>query len=446
MNGPSSREIHIHKRSRLTAAAIIPNALAQDRRLTWAARGLHVYLLSLPEHWVIREALLEQESPKNLHHLRTIVKELIGLGYIVKTQSRLASGRMGPAVWEVWDTPREPATVDRFSVDGFSADGLSADGKPDSIERELNPERELRPEKTPLSAPQPPRRPDPRTPAAPPTDSRDPDRAIRPDEQAPIATALGHAPRGARSEPCTGHQQPPPGQEPLPGDQRRRIQTELPLEATSPCQPAEPAPFTTGHLQPEEPRVPLPRPAASQSLLPQEQASTLFSGQGQPETPERPLPGAPEAKLAKPRRKPSSATAIFEATHDDVPMDLDGAAAEILGFWAAKGGKRTLRAWETLLAELRKIRDAAGDLNDPAVGLAVVADQLNMGIQAGWKSVVFSNYQRYGGSAQNRSRNPDSRYIPELHGARPTRSEVATAHFLRHVETGEPWLPPTEQL
>ena len=99
--------VFIHKRSSYQDATIVPNATAQRDDLTFAARGLLVYLLSLPPAWKVRETELVGRSPAGRDHVRAVIRELEAFGYLKRHQTRLPDGRVGPSHWEVWDVPHE---------------------------------------------------------------------------------------------------------------------------------------------------------------------------------------------------------------------------------------------------------------------------------------------------------------------------------------------------
>lgn len=83
---------------------IIPNQIAQNRRLTFAARGLLTYLLSLPDGYRLSVRSLAETFVEGDAAINRMKKELIAHGYV--TQRRLnVNGRWQ---WEmaVYDTPR----------------------------------------------------------------------------------------------------------------------------------------------------------------------------------------------------------------------------------------------------------------------------------------------------------------------------------------------------
>jgi hypothetical protein len=61
---------------------VLDRATVQDARLSWAARGLLAYLLSLPADWTIRVAHLQQQGGVGRDALRGILRELQSFGYL----------------------------------------------------------------------------------------------------------------------------------------------------------------------------------------------------------------------------------------------------------------------------------------------------------------------------------------------------------------------------
>jgi hypothetical protein len=62
------------------------NAPAQDPGLSWAAKGLPAYLLSLPEVWEVHLRDLFTRSADGRRHTQDALNELIAAGYVVKEQ------------------------------------------------------------------------------------------------------------------------------------------------------------------------------------------------------------------------------------------------------------------------------------------------------------------------------------------------------------------------
>ena len=65
---------------------VIDNTCLKDTNLTWKAKGLFCYLLSLPEDWKIYFSELVKHSKDGETSLRSAMEELEQTGYIVKEQ------------------------------------------------------------------------------------------------------------------------------------------------------------------------------------------------------------------------------------------------------------------------------------------------------------------------------------------------------------------------
>lgn len=71
-----------------TAYVVIQRKTAQDDRLSLAARGLMLYLLSLPDDWVVRTSQLAQKHETSEYAIRKILNELRSAGYAELRQLR----------------------------------------------------------------------------------------------------------------------------------------------------------------------------------------------------------------------------------------------------------------------------------------------------------------------------------------------------------------------
>lgn len=61
---------------------VLDNAFLQDTRLSWKAKGLFAYILSLPENWKIYQNDLLNKATDGVTSFRTAKKELLKYGYI----------------------------------------------------------------------------------------------------------------------------------------------------------------------------------------------------------------------------------------------------------------------------------------------------------------------------------------------------------------------------
>ena len=97
--------ITVHSHSDYRNTVVVPNQAAQDSSLSWAARGLLVFMLSMPAEWRFHEKDLISRSPMGRDHLRSIVRELEAHRYLRRTRQYGANHRTTGVLWEVWALP-----------------------------------------------------------------------------------------------------------------------------------------------------------------------------------------------------------------------------------------------------------------------------------------------------------------------------------------------------
>lgn len=86
---------------------VILNATIQDSRLSWKARGLHHYILSLPDDWDICIAHLSEQSINDgMAIVKSALKELETFGYLSKVRLKDERGRFLKCVWNIYETPQ----------------------------------------------------------------------------------------------------------------------------------------------------------------------------------------------------------------------------------------------------------------------------------------------------------------------------------------------------
>lgn len=84
--------------------ARINNTTLRDTRLSWKARGLLAYLLSMPDNWQTRTEHLVNQSPDGEAAVRSGLRELEAAGYLDRSRMQREGGRFE---WEI--TVRETA-------------------------------------------------------------------------------------------------------------------------------------------------------------------------------------------------------------------------------------------------------------------------------------------------------------------------------------------------
>lgn len=107
---------------------MINKSSLQDERLSWKAKGLLVYLLSLPDDWKIYETELINHAKDGRDGTRSAIKELIDAGYITRERTRDEKGRLTGTDYNVYEVP---------TYDGKSNIGFSNVGKTNTTNNDL---------------------------------------------------------------------------------------------------------------------------------------------------------------------------------------------------------------------------------------------------------------------------------------------------------------------
>ena len=81
-----------------------------DECMSAKSKGILLYLLSLPDNWIIHELELVKHFSDGEKSIRTGIKELITLGYITRVQERHENGNFGELTYDV----HEVSTACRF--------------------------------------------------------------------------------------------------------------------------------------------------------------------------------------------------------------------------------------------------------------------------------------------------------------------------------------------
>ena len=86
---------------------MIPNETLADKRLSWKAKGILSYLLSLPYDWEVYTSEVAKHSTDGIKSLNSGIQELIKLGYIERIVIRGEKGLYGGYEYSVSSSPTE---------------------------------------------------------------------------------------------------------------------------------------------------------------------------------------------------------------------------------------------------------------------------------------------------------------------------------------------------
>ena len=89
---------------------LLSKDISEDVRLSWAARGLLVYLLGKPDYWSVSIAHLRNETkqstkPTGRDGVYGLLDELISVGYVIRRQNREDGGLLGKYTYTVTESP-----------------------------------------------------------------------------------------------------------------------------------------------------------------------------------------------------------------------------------------------------------------------------------------------------------------------------------------------------
>lgn len=118
----------------------ISNTVANDKRLTFKAVGIHTYLLTKPDDWQVYQKELVKAHKDGRDSVSSGVQELIDCGYIKRVQDRDENGHFVGYSYDVYE---EPQPIDdkqeKPTGNGKSVNGKSENGKPASTKDSSEP-------------------------------------------------------------------------------------------------------------------------------------------------------------------------------------------------------------------------------------------------------------------------------------------------------------------
>jgi hypothetical protein len=102
---PVDRRMTIITRKRSENFAIVPNAVAEDDRVSFEARGVLVYLLAKPNDWHVQIKDIMRAGNIGRDKVYRILKELRTAGYVRLVVHRNADQTIASQEYEVYDNP-----------------------------------------------------------------------------------------------------------------------------------------------------------------------------------------------------------------------------------------------------------------------------------------------------------------------------------------------------
>ena len=85
---------------------VLDNTFLKDKSLSWKAKGLMAYFLSLPDDWTIHFSEIEKHATDGKASLRSAINELKEKGYLKAEQKRVEN-RFAEMVYTIIENPAE---------------------------------------------------------------------------------------------------------------------------------------------------------------------------------------------------------------------------------------------------------------------------------------------------------------------------------------------------
>ena len=104
---------------------IIEKTCLNDQELSWKAKGLHSYLMSLPDDWDISTSDLQERAKDGRDSVLSTLKELQQAGYLKRTMKRAPNGQTMGYEYEVFECPQEDVINQQQNTDKPAGDSLS---------------------------------------------------------------------------------------------------------------------------------------------------------------------------------------------------------------------------------------------------------------------------------------------------------------------------------
>lgn len=127
----------IHRRKKKKDFVMLDTHCLRNKALKWDAKGLHSYLMQLPDDWKINISDLTNRSKDGTEGTSSPMNALIKAGYVKRIKVLGERGRFAGYDYEVFEHPLEvedrevlESTVTGFSVHGKTVNGESVNGKP----------------------------------------------------------------------------------------------------------------------------------------------------------------------------------------------------------------------------------------------------------------------------------------------------------------------------
>jgi len=121
----------IHRQKKSSEFVTLDTHCLRNKSLKWDAKGLHSYLMQLPDDWQINIADLEKRGADGRDATTSPMKALIQCGYVVREQTFDSKGRFEGFDYHIFERPEHGLSflTNGYSENGKPENGLSVNGK-----------------------------------------------------------------------------------------------------------------------------------------------------------------------------------------------------------------------------------------------------------------------------------------------------------------------------
>lgn len=118
---------NIHRQKKNREFVTIDTHCLRNKNLKWDAKGLHSYLMQLPDDWKINVSDLEKRSLDKHDGTMSPMRALIAAGYVYRERINGEKGRFVGYDYHLFERPEQ--TIEWLSVNGKTIDGKTVNGK-----------------------------------------------------------------------------------------------------------------------------------------------------------------------------------------------------------------------------------------------------------------------------------------------------------------------------
>ena len=120
----------IIRQKRKKRFSIVDNNVIEDKRLSFKARGLLIYMLSKPDDWkFFTDELVKRSDKDGLSSIRSALQEIEKAGYLTRKRERSSKGTFTSQDWILTDISTLSPQVEKPHVDKPQVEKLHVDNR-----------------------------------------------------------------------------------------------------------------------------------------------------------------------------------------------------------------------------------------------------------------------------------------------------------------------------